>query len=122
MPILALLGPFRGVFGHWVGFGALWEPNFRNNQMDPFFYSIVFLHLNSWKSYSFEIFGPKLALNSQNWPKQTKIRFSQMAVHTLTADPAPPNFLFIHCSFPVLFIGTIEQDIKACKSGMKYGL
>ena len=42
--------------------------------------SLFFLHLNSWKKYSFEFPGPKLALNSQNWPKMTKIGYSQMAI------------------------------------------
>ena len=42
--------------------------------------SLFFLHLNSWKKYSFEFPGPKLALNSQNWPKMTKKRYSQMAI------------------------------------------
>ena len=37
MPILALLGPFKGVFGPPVGSGAPGEPNFRNNQTDPIF-------------------------------------------------------------------------------------
>ena len=36
-PILALLGPFKGVFGPRVGSGAPREPNFTNNQTNPFF-------------------------------------------------------------------------------------
>ena len=81
VPILALLGPFGCVFGHGVGFGVPWETNFWNIQMDPLFMiSLFFLHLNSWKKYSFEFPGPKLALNSQNWPKMTKIGYSQMAI------------------------------------------
>ena len=80
-PILALPGPFKGVFGPRVGFGAPGEPNFPNNQISPLFViPLSFLHLNSWKRYSFEISGPKLALNSQNWPKMTKIRYSHNAI------------------------------------------
>ena len=40
----------------------------------------MFLHLNSWKRYTFHIFGAKSALKSQNWPKMTKIRYLQMAI------------------------------------------
>ena len=47
-PILALPGPFKGVFGPRVGSGAPGGPNFWNNQMDPFFFiPLFFLHLNS---------------------------------------------------------------------------
>ena len=49
-PILALPGPFKGVFGPRVGFGAPGEPNFPNNQISPLFViPLSFLHLNSWK-------------------------------------------------------------------------
>ena len=69
-PILALPGPFKGVFGPRVGFGAPGEPNFPNNQMGPIFViPLFFLHLNSWKRYSFEISSPKIAQNSQKWQK-----------------------------------------------------
>ena len=40
----------------------------------------MFLHLNSWKRYTFHIFGAKSALKSRNWPKMTKIRYLQMAI------------------------------------------
>ena len=87
-PILALLGPFRGVFGPRVGFGAPGEPNFPNNQMGLLFViPLFFLHLNSWKRYSFEISSPKIAQNSQNWPKMAKIRYSQMAIFWKNITP-----------------------------------
>ena len=46
---------------------------------------------------------------------------------TLTADPAPPNFLFIHCSFPVLLIGTIamqsiEQEGKLKQASLAWNM
>ena len=81
VPILALLGPFRCVFGPGVVFGVLWGTNFWNNQMDQLFVILLFfLHLNSWTKYSFDVPGPKLALNIQNWPKMAKIGYSQIAI------------------------------------------
>ena len=90
-PILALPGPLRGVFGPRVGFGAPGESNFPNSEMDPLFViSLFFLHLNSCKRYIFETHGPKWALNSQNWPKMAKIRYSQIAIFwkNITSDLA----------------------------------
>ena len=89
VPILALLRPFRGVFGSWVDFGALWGSNFWNNQMDPLFLILLLiLHLNSWKRYTFDISGPKWAQNSQNRLKMAKIRYSHMAIFwkNITSD------------------------------------
>ena len=81
VPILALLGPFRCVFGPGVVFGVLWGTNFWNNQMDQLFVILLFfLHLNSWTKYSFDVPGPNLALNIQNWPKMAKIGYSQIAI------------------------------------------
>ena len=81
MPILALLGPFRCVFGPGVVFGVLWGTNFWNNQMDQLFVILLFfLHLNSWTKYSFDVPGPNLALNIQNWPKMAKIGYSQIPI------------------------------------------
>ena len=89
VPILALLRPFRGVFGSWVDFGALWGSNFWNNQMDPLFLILLLiLHLNSWKRYTFDISGPKWAQNSPNRLKMAKIRYSHMAIFwkNITSD------------------------------------
>ena len=87
-PILAHPGPFKGVLGPRVGFGAHGEPNFPNNEMGPLFViPLFFLHLNSWKRYSFEISGPKLALNSQNWLKMTKFRYSHNAIFWKNITP-----------------------------------
>ena len=80
-PILALPGPFKGVFGPRVGSGAPGGPNFWNNQMDPFFFiPLFFLHLNSWKRYTLDVRGQKWAQNSQNWPKIAQNSYIQMAI------------------------------------------
>ena len=63
----------------WVQ-GGFWDPIFEITTWTHFFIPLMFLHLNSWKRYTFHIFGAKSALKSQNWPKMTKIRYLQMAI------------------------------------------
>ena len=80
-PILALLGPFKGVFGPMVGSGAPGEPNFTNNQTDPIFlipWSL--LNLMGQKKYTFDVRGQKWAQNSQNWPKMAKNSYIHMVI------------------------------------------
>ena len=91
-PISALPGPFRGVFGPRVSFGAHGESSFPNNEMGPLLlFSLFFLHLNSYRWYVFETHGPKWALNSQNWPKTTQNRFMHMAIFWKTRNSDLPK-------------------------------
>ena len=74
MPILVLLGPFKGVFGPPVGSGAPGEPNFPNNQTDPIFFdSIVLIKPNGSKKSTLLMLaaknGPKIVKIGQKWPK-----------------------------------------------------
>ena len=91
MPILALLGPFKGVFGPPVGSGAPGEPDFRNNQTDPIFLiPLSLLNLMGQKKYTFDARGQKWAKNSQNWPKMAKNSYIHMTIFrkTITSDLA----------------------------------
>ena len=70
MPILVLLGPFKGVFGPRVGSGAPGEPNFPNNQTDPIFLiPLSLLNLMGQKKYTFDARGSKIVKIGQKWPK-----------------------------------------------------
>ena len=97
-PILALLGPFRGVFGPRVGFGAPGGPNFPNNQMDPFFLVPLFLlNLKGQKRYTFDVCGQKWAQNSQNWPKIAQNSYTHMVIFwkILTSDLAENRLKYV---------------------------
>ena len=80
MPILALLGPFKGVFGPRVGSEAPGEPNFPNKQTQFFFIPLSLLNLMGQKKYTFDARGQKWAQNSQNWPKMAKNSYVHMTI------------------------------------------
>ena len=40
---------------------------------------LAFLDLKGWNKYVFDVLGPKLAINSQNGAKMTKIGYTHMA-------------------------------------------
>ena len=120
-PILALPGPFRGVFGPRVGFGAPEGSNFPNNEIDPLFViSLFFLHLNSCKRYTFETHGPKWALDGQNWPKMAKIWYSQMAIFwkNITSDLAKNGLKYT--SRAILHLVWAGGLVKNCSRQKKY--
>ena len=97
-PILALPGPFKGVFGPRVGSGAPGEPNFPNNQMDPFFLVPLFLlNLKGQKRYTFDVRGQKWAQNSQNWPKIAQNSYTHMVIFwkILTSDLAANRLKYV---------------------------
>ena len=77
----ANFGPPRAIFRCFWTQGGFWDPIFEITTWTHFFFiPLMFLHLNSWKRYTFHIFGAKSALKSQNWPKMTKIRYSHIAI------------------------------------------
>ena len=75
----ANFGPPGAIFRCFWAQGGFWDSIFVITAWTHFF-SVDFSAPNSWKRYTFHIFGEKSALKSRNWPKMTKIRYSQMAI------------------------------------------
>ena len=80
-PILASPSHLRVNFHSWVAFWVCRAPKVPNKLLIPFFVILLsFLHPKGWNKSTFDVQGPKPAINSKNEAKIAKNSYAQKAI------------------------------------------